>query len=309
MIVMHRLTIGNRMDRLGAMEVFVNVVDSHGFTAAAERLGLSRAAVSKQVLQLEETLGARLLNRTTRRVSVTELGRMYYDRCRRVLAEVESADLLVEQLHSRPTGTLKVSAPMSFGMSHLGTAVADFLRVYPDLTVSLTLNDRFTDLVEEGYDVAIRISRIADSSLVAKRIAPVPCLMVATPEYLETQGRPARPSDLRDHPCLTYSYLHTGQDWTMSGADGRHSVRVSGPLQANNGEVLLQGVRSGLGITFLPGFLVRADIAAGRLVHVLPDYFLPELTVFAVSPPNRYPATKVRVFIEFLTDRYLETVL
>ena len=296
------------MDRLGAMEVFVQVVDCRGFTAAADRLGISRAAVSKQILQLEEALGARLLNRTTRRVSVTELGNAYYERCRRVLAEVESADLLVDQLHSKPKGTLKVSAPMSFGVSHVGPAVSDFLRLYPDIALSLTLNDRFTDLIDDGFDVAVRISQNADSSLVARRIAPIPCVMVATPGYIAAAGRPHRPDDLTRMSCLTYSYLATGLEWTMTGTDGEHAVRVSGPLQANNGEVLLSAARSGLGIALLPTFLVREDLGAGRLVRVLAEYALPELSVFAVSPPNRHPATKVRIFIDFLTERFGDMV-
>lgn len=291
------------------MEMFVNVVESRGFTAAAGRLGVSRASVSKQVLMLEESLGARLLNRTTRRVSVTELGHAFYERCKRVLAEVEAADLLVDQLHSRPVGTIKVSAPMSFGMSHVGPAVAEFLRQFPDLSVSLVLDDRFTDLVEEGFDVAIRIAQRADSSLVARRLGPVPCAMVGAPEYLNARGRPARPQDLRDHACLTYSYLATGTEWTMTGPDGSESVRVSGPYQANNGDVLLQGVLRGLGISFLPEFLVRGGIEDGRLEQVLADYSVPELSVFAVSPPNRYQATKIRIFVDYLADRYSHSPL
>ena len=292
------------MDRLSAMEVFTNVVEFEGFSAAASHLGISRASVSKQVIQLEESLGASLLNRTTRRVSVTEVGEAYYERCKRVLAEVEEADLLVEQLHSEPRGTLKVSAPMSFGVAHLGPAVSDFLSEYRELSISLTLNDRFTDLIEEGFDIAIRIAQSADSSLIARRLSGVRCVMTATPEYLERKGVPTKPQDLSGHQCLSYSYLASGLEWPIFGPNGATSVKVSGPLKANNGEVLLQAARQNLGIAFLPNFLVREDIQAGVLVPVLEQYRLPELSVYAVSPPNRFPARKVQAFIAFLAERF-----
>lgn len=292
------------MDRLTAMEIFANVVEFEGFSAAARRLGISRASVSKQVIQLEESLGARLLNRTTRRVSVTEVGEAYYERCKRVLAEVEEADLLVEQLHSEPRGTLKVSAPMSFGVAHVGPAVSDFLGAYRDLSISLSLNDRFTDLIEEGFDVAIRISQAADTSLIARRLGPIRCVMTATPEYLERKGTPAKPRDLGDHDCLSYIYLASGLEWPIFGPNGATSVKVSGPLKANNGEVLVQAARHGLGIAFVPHFLVRDEIDKGSLVPVLENYRLPELSVFAVSPPNRFPARKVQAFISYLAERF-----
>lgn len=292
------------MDRLTAMEIFTNVVEFEGFSAAAGRLGISRASVSKQVIQLEESLGARLLNRTTRRVSVTEVGEAYYERCKRVLAEVEEADLLVEQLHSEPRGTLKVSAPMSFGVAHVGPAVSDFLGEYGDLSISLSLNDRFTDLIEEGFDVAIRISQSADTSLIARRLGSVRCVMTATPGYLERMGTPTKPQDLGDHQCLSYIYLASGLEWPMFGPNGATSVKVSGPLKANNGEVLVQATRQGLGISLLPNFLVQAEIANGNLVAVLDGYRPPELSVYAVSPPNRFPARKVQAFITFLAERF-----
>ena len=292
------------MDRLTAMEIFTNVVEFEGFTAAAARLGISRASVSKQVIQLEEKLGARLLNRTTRRVSVTEVGEVYYERCKRVLAEVEEADQMVEQLHSEPRGTLKISAPMSFGVAHVGPAVADFLAAYSDLSISLSLNDRFTDLIEEGFDVAVRISQSAETSLVARRLCGVRTVLTATPDYLERHGIPERPQDLADHNCLSYVYLASGLEWPIFGPEGASSVKVSGPLKANNGEVLVQAARQGLGIASLPHFLVREEISAGDLVTVLDGYRLPDLSVYAVSSPNRFPARKVQAFISFLADRF-----
>tara|TARA_R110002126_G_scaffold23617_3_gene82566 strand:+ start:855 stop:1748 length:894 start_codon:yes stop_codon:yes gene_type:complete len=294
------------MDRLTAMEIFTNVVEHQGFSAAAKHLGISRASVSKQVLQLEESLGARLLNRTTRRVSVTEVGEAYFERCKRVIAEVEEADLLVERLHSEPRGVLKVSAPMSFGVCHAGPAVSEFLTRYRDLSISLTLNDRFTDLIEDGFDVAIRIAQSADSSLVARRLTTVRCIMTATPAYLAANGVPQRPQDLGSHQCLSYIYLASGQEWPMTGPGGTVSVKVSGPLKANNGEVLLNAVLHDLGIGFLPYFLVRDEIENGNLVPVLDRYRLPDLSLYAVSPPNRYPARKVQAFISFLAERFAD---
>ncbi|MGB0631877.1 MAG: LysR family transcriptional regulator [Alphaproteobacteria bacterium] len=292
------------MDRLAGMEMFVNVVETEGFSAAARRMGISRAAVSKQVLNLEEDLGARLLNRTTRRVGVTELGQAYYERCKRVLSEVADADLLVQRLHSEPRGTLRVSAPMSFGVAQVGPAVTEFLEQFPELDISLTLNDRFTDLIEEGFDVAVRIAQAADSSLVARRLAPVKCVMTATADYLAQHGAPKRPEDLPTHKCLSYSYLASGLEWPLSGPGGSKSVKVSGPLKANNGDVLVQAVCRGLGIAFLPYFLVSDAIESGDLVTVLDRYKLPELSVYAVSPPNRFPARKVQAFLTFLSDRF-----
>ena len=291
------------------MEIFVTVVESQGFTAAAQRLGISRAAVSKQVIHLEESLGARLLNRTTRRVSVTEVGQAYYERCQRVIEEVAEADRMVEQLHSEPRGTLKVSAPMSFGMSHIGPAVSEFLARYPQIRVGLNLNDQFTDLIEEGVDVALRITQTADSSHVATRIATVACILVASPDYLARSGMPERPEDLETHACLNYVYLSSGTEWHLSGPDGVHAVRVSGPMWANNGEVLLRAAEAGLGITILPKFIATDSLAKGTAVRVLPDYQLPDLSLFAVSPPNRFPAAKVRTFIDFLSDRFGDATL
>jgi DNA-binding transcriptional LysR family regulator len=220
------------------------------------------------------------------------------------LTEVEEADLLVEQLHSEPQGTLRVSAPMSFGVSHVGPAVSDFLSEYGDLSVSLTLNDRFTDLIQEGFDVAIRISQSTDTSLIARRLGSIRCLMTATPDYLELMGIPAKPQDLSNHQCLSYTYLASGREWPMFGPNGATSVKVSRPLKANNGEVLVQAARPGLGIAFLLNFLMRDEIDKGHLVPVLEGYRLPELSVFAVSPPNRFPARKVHAFITFLAERF-----
>ena len=292
------------MDQLASMAIFARVVEAGGFSAAADRLGLSRAAVSKHVLQLEDRLGVRLLNRTTRQVSVTDIGRAYYERCVRVMGEVAEADQLVARMHAEPRGTLRVNGPMSFGILHLGAAVADFIYAHPKLDVDLTLDDRFVDFVEEGYDVCVRIARLADSSLIARRIAPARCILCASPRYLAAHGAPARPADLADHRCLVYRYLVNGGEWRLTGPDGTHTISVAGPMSANNGDVIKAAVLEDLGIALLPTFMLAADLQSGALQRVLPDYDPPALSIFAVHPAKRHVSAKVRVFIDFLAARF-----
>lgn len=292
------------MDNLTGMAVFARVVDARSFTAAAAALGLSKSAVSKQVARLEDRLGARLLNRTTRRLSLTEVGAAFYERCARILAEVEDAELAVGRLQDAPRGTLRINAPMSFGQLHLAPAVADFLNGHPGLAVDLTLNDRIVDLVEEGYDVAIRISRLADSSLIARRLVPSRRVVCGSPAYFERHGVPRHPADLRRHNCLLYSYLPTAEEWQFIGPDGPAAVRVSGTLRANNGDALEAAMLAGLGVALQPTFIAGRDLQAGRLVAVMPDYVDESASVYAVYPHSRHLSAKVRAFIDFLAARF-----
>ena len=292
------------MDNLTGMAVFARVVDARSFTAAAAALGLSKSAVSKQVARLEDRLGARLLNRTTRRLSLTEVGAAFYERCARILAEVEDAELAVGRLQDAPRGTLRINAPMSFGQLHLAPAVADFLNGHPGLAIDLTLNDRIVDLVEEGYDVAIRISRLADSSLIARRLVPSRRVVCGSPAYFERHGVPRHPADLRRHNCLLYSYLPTAEEWQFIGPDGPAAVRVSGTLRANNGDALEAAMLAGLGVALQPTFIAGRDLQAGRLVAVMPDYVDDSASVYAVYPHSRHLSAKVRAFIDFLAARF-----
>jgi DNA-binding transcriptional LysR family regulator len=293
------------MDRFTAMRSFATVVEEGSFAAAAARLGLSRAAVSRQVIELEGHLGARLLNRTTRRVAATEVGRDYHARCHRILDELAEAEQSVASLQAEPRGVLKANAPMSFGIRHLAPVIAAFAARCPDVRVVLSLNDRFVDLIEEGYDLAIRIGALRDSSLIARRLAPSKGLVCASPAYLTRRGRPRTPGELGNHSCLQYSYLASGATWKLRDSEGdEHSLRVSGPLCANNGDVLRQAALDGLGIAMLPTFLVGEDIRSGRLRRVLVDYAPPEMAIHAVYPPGRYLAPKVRSFIDFLAERF-----
>ena len=294
------------MDKLDAMNAFVKVVAHGSFAQAGRALGLTRSAVSKAVMELEETLGARLLDRTTRRVSATEAGLAYYERCVDILARVDETELQVSRLHDEPRGVLKVNAPVSFGVLHLGPLIAEFMGQYHDLKIELTLNDRFIDPIEEGIDVTIRIGILADSSLIARRIAPARRVLVAAPAYLKKFGAPKEPDQLMQHRCLNYGHSTTLQRWQLTRDGETINVAINSLLCSNNGDVLRAAAIGEQGVTKLPTFLVGPDIRAGRLQVVLPNYPPAALGVFALYAPNRYLAAKTRLLIDFLASRFGE---
>lgn len=303
------------MDDLNAIAVFTRVVEAESFSGAAKQLGLSKSAVSKQVRRLEDRLGARLLNRTTRSLGLTAMGAAYYERCARVMAEVAAADRTVSALHPEPRGTLKVNAPVTFGIMHLAPLLPDFLAACPDARLDLSLNDRFIDLIAEGYDLVIRIGWLADSSLIARKLAPSRHVVCAAPAYLDARGTPATPADLARHACLTYSNLDRPDIWRFTGPKdgsdggdggdngGTHTVRISGNLTVNNGDILAAAARAGTGIVRLPTFMVGGDLKSGRLRQVLPDYAVADTAIYAVYPENRHLSPLVRAFVDFLVDR------
>ncbi len=291
------------MDRLGEMEAFVRVVDLGGFTDAARKLGVSKSAVSKHVAALEERLGARLLNRTTRRVSPTEIGLAFYDRAIRVLSEADEAEAMVSSMQDAPRGELRISAPVSFGLRVVAPAVAEFLKTYEDISVHMVLDDRFVELVAEGFDLAIRIGELPDSSLRARRLGDVSSVLVASPDYVAAHGRPEKWQDLAGHNLLHYSNLSSGNYWRLTGADGEErQVRAVGRLTVNNGDALVLAAEAGLGIAYSPDFILGDALRAGRLVELLPNARRPVLGIYAVYPQGRYPQPKLRVFIDFLVD-------
>lgn len=292
------------MDRFAALDAFTHIVETGSFTAAAQALGLTRAAVSRQVRVLEDRLGSRLLNRTTRRVSLTEAGHAYYETARRVLGDLAEAEAGIAQLTDAARGLLRIDAPMSFGTLHLAPAIAEFMARYPDVVVQLALNDRFVDIVEEGFDIGLRIGRLEDSSLIARRVVESRRVLCAAPDYLTVHGRPEVPRDLRHHRILHYGYLESGATWRLSGKDGDHSVQIQAALCANNGEVLRDAAVAGQGIALLPTFIAGGALQTGSLVTVLSDYRPPEAALYALYPPNRYLAAKVRLFIDFLVERF-----
>ena len=292
------------MDKLDAMSAFAKVVASGSYAEAARRLGLTRSAVSKAVMELEQILGARLLDRTTRRVTPTEAGLAYYERCVSILADVEETEIQISRLHDEPRGVLKINAPMSFGTMYLGQAVAEFMARYPELRIELMLSDRFIDPLEEGVDVTVRIGALADSSLIARRLAPARLALVASADYLAANGTPLAPQDLVKHRCLTYGHMAAVHRWHLRQGVEIISVQIASALCSNNGEVLRTSALAGNGVANLPTFFVGPDIASGTLVQVLPDNPPPELGIFAIYAPNRYLAAKTRVFIDFLSSRF-----
>jgi len=293
------------MDNLTDIAVFVRVVDSGSFTKAATQLGLSRAVVSKYISRLEARLGARLLNRTTRRLSLTEAGAALYANSRDALGQIEEAETEISKLQAEPRGLLKINAPMSFGILHIAPALPAFLARYPDITVEMLMDDRIVDLVEEGFDLAIRIARLADSALVASKIAPCRQVVCAAREYLERQGVPIHPEDLRNHNCIVYTYASSPNVWRFIGLNGNAvTVPVRGNLRVNSGLAEREAALQGLGVIILPTFYVGEDIRAGRLQAVLTNFKARELTVYAVYPERKYLAPKVRVFIDFFRERF-----
>jgi DNA-binding transcriptional LysR family regulator len=292
------------MDKLDAMNAFAKVVALGSYAEAGRALGLTRSAVSKAVMELEQLLGARLLDRTTRRVSATEAGLAYYESCVDILARVEETETQVSRLHDEPKGVLKVNAPVSFGVLHLGPLIAAFMAHYPDLKIELTLNDRFIDPIEEGVDVTIRIGILSDSSLIARRLAPARRVLVAAPEYLDGHGTPRTPDDLMHHRCLNYGHSTTLQRWQLTQGDQTINPAINSVLCSNNGDVLRAAALAGQGISQLPTFLVGPDIKAQRLRIVLPDSPPTELGIFALYAPNRYLAAKTRLLIDFLASRF-----
>jgi len=291
------------MDRLAALEAFARVAETGSFSAAARALNLSKSLISRQVSALEAELGARLMSRTTRSLTLTEAGRGYYEQVARILAQMEEADLSVSQLQATPRGKLRVNAPMSFSLLRLAPVLPDFLALYPEIDVAM--NDRRVDLMEEGFDLAIRIGRLADSSLVARKLGPMQRMVCASPAYFAERGLPKVPADLRTHDCLCYSNADTVDEWRFSEPDGRPiTVEVKGRVRANNGDLLRLAALRGLGLVDLPSFLLGADIEAGTLVPVLQDYIRQDGGVYAVYPHALYLPPKIRVFIDFLAERW-----
>jgi DNA-binding transcriptional LysR family regulator len=292
------------MDRFTRLAAFVRVVESGSFSEAAQRLGLSRAAASKYVQQLETHLGVRLLNRTTRQLSLTDEGAAFYERAVRILGELESAEREAASGAGEVRGTLRLSAPLSFGIRHLGPAVAEFLRRHPHIQVSLALDDRYADLINEGLDAAIRIGQLADSSLVARRLCSTTLVVAAAPDYWRRKGKPRQPGELAPEDCLVYTLQTAGRAWRFFDAGGSETViQARGVLAANNGDVLRDAALSGAGVVLLPDFIIGEDVAAGRLETALPDWRGAELGIHAVWPSDRHIPKRLRVFLDFLAQR------
>ena len=293
------------MDNLTDIAVFVRVVRRGSFTLAADELQISRAAASKYVSRLEERLGARLMQRTTRRLSLTEAGAALFEASRGALERIEEAEGAIARFQSEPRGRLRVSAPMSFGILHLGPMLAEFARAHPHVSLDLAFDDRYVNLVEERFDVAIRIGKLSDSSLVARKLAATRLVVCAAPSYLAEHGEPETPEDLAAHNCLLYSYLATANVWRFVAPDGREiPVAVGGNLRANNGIVEAEAAVAGMGVLMTPTFYVGPLIRAGKLRRILTSYRGPEIGIHAVYPQREHVPPKVRVFVDFLARRF-----
>jgi DNA-binding transcriptional LysR family regulator len=293
------------MDRFDEMRTFAAVVESGGITAAAARLGVTKSAVSRRLADLEERLSVQLFRRTTRRMSLTDTGQAFYERCLRILADLEEAELAVTAEHAGLRGRLRVAVPLSFGLEHLGPAIDAFLALHPELSFDLDFNDRLVDLLAEGFDLAVRIADLEDSTLIARRLAPIRHVACASPGYLSAHGTPRQPAELAAHACLVYSNAANPEQWGYLDADGRAGqVRVQARVRANNGECLRQAAEDGHGIVMGPSFILYRAVERGTLVPVLADVQWPLLHAYAVYPRTRHLSRRVRAFVDFLAGRF-----
>ncbi|MEM8545392.1 MAG: LysR family transcriptional regulator [Cyanobacteria bacterium P01_H01_bin.119] len=294
------------MDKFESLRAFTQVVEAGGFAAAAREMGLSRSAVNKLVMNLEDDLKAQLLHRTTRKVTPTETGLAFYERSIAILADLAEAERSACQQQSEPKGRLRINAPMTFGTLHLAPAIADFLSQYPEVQVELALSDRFIDPIEEGFDLTIRIAQPPTSaSLIVHRLVTARRVICASPAYLNQHGTPSHPDDLKHHSCLHYGCLASQSQWQLTyKSEKQYAVNIKGVLCSNNGEALRDAAVRGLGITLLPTFIVGGDLRAATLQTVLSDYQPVEIAVYVVYPVNRHLSTKVQLMTDFLRDRF-----
>ncbi|WP_420474658.1 LysR family transcriptional regulator [Noviherbaspirillum sp. ST9] len=292
------------MDKLRSMEVFVAVVDAGSFTAAAEAFDISPVMVGKHIRMLEERIGARLLTRTTRRQSLTEIGRQYAERCRQILADIHAAESGAEAMRATPRGTLKLSAPVSFGTHRMAAALADYLALYPEVSADLNLNDRVIDLVEEGYDAAVRIGTLDDSSLVARPLAPYRMMICASPGYLARAGTPRTPADLAAHQCLDFMHWNKRLRWRLSDPHAEAPEVPASRFRSNNGQALRMAALRGHGIVMQTEILLAEDVDAGRLVSLLEDYVPAPRPMHLVYPRDRQATPKLTTFVDFMLERF-----
>lgn len=296
------------MDRFSSMSAFVAVVEVGSFVRAAERLGTSTSSLSRLIADLEQHLGARLLNRTTRRLSLTESGQAFYERAVQLLAELDEAEALASSAAASPRGTLRITCSHAMGVQRIAPAVAQFNARHPDVRFEISVSDRIVDLVEEGFDLAIRISPSANDQLVARRLGVVRLWLAASPGYLAARGTPRKPADLSAHAALTYAYALNPRIWRLVDGKGVvHDVRVSGPLHCNSGDLSIAAAIAGLGIVLEPDFMLQPALATGALVRVMPEYESPPADIWALYPSRRHLSAKVRVFVDHVVALFAST--
>ena len=292
------------MDILAPMQTFVRVVEAGSFTAVATQLNTTQPTISRQIAALEEHLGARLLTRTTRALTLTDDGRAFYDHALRALEALGEAENAVGRRRSKPSGVLRLATPVVFGRLHIAPRLPAFLARYPDVSIDLTMSDTFTDLTEQGIDLAIRVGEITDPGLIAKRIGIVRRITVASPAYLKKHGTPRTPADLSNHSCIVYTRLATGHRWVFESTDGPLTVEVKGRYRADNSEAIREGVLAGLGVAVIPEFAFNSEIESGKVTVLLKQNEPRQLPMNAVYPSRRFVPLKVRAMIEYLAHEF-----
>jgi DNA-binding transcriptional LysR family regulator len=294
------------MDRFLEMKVFAAVVEAGSFTGATEPLDMSKAAVSRYVAELEERLGVRLLHRTTRRLSPTTEGEIFYARCRELLGNLDEAEAEISSRNGEASGLLKVNVPVTFGLMHLASLWPAFLARHPKLALDITLSDRVVDLVEEGFDVAVRIGQLAPSSLISRKLASTRMVLCASPRYLREHGEPVHPEDLLRHAVISYSLFSSGENWSFSGPEGEATVKVVPRVRTNSGDTCRAAALQDQGIIFQPTFIVGADLAQGTLREIMTDYRSIALGIYAVYPSRKFVSPKLRLLIDFLVEAFAD---
>lgn len=293
------------MDRFENMDTFVHVVEASSISGAADRLGVAKSAVSRRLKELETHLGVELFHRTTRRMNLTDTGRAFYHQAVRILDDVLEAELATSEAHGTLKGSLKIALPSSFGLTHMAPAINEFLQAHPDIEFDLDFNDREVDLMQEGFDLTIRIANLPDSSLIARRLAPIKTVMCASPDYLKRMGTPRSPGELIDHQCLVYSLLRDFEHWHLTDKNEKvFKAKIRPYIKATTGEYLRDAAVNGLGIILVPSFIAYQEIELGALLPILTDYQSPQLDAYAIYPQTRHLSQRVRAFVDFLVQRF-----
>lgn len=295
------------MDRFEEMRTFIRVVEAGSMSAAADRLGIAKSAVSRRLSDLESRLGVQLLNRTTRRLNLTDSGSLFYQRCQRILADLDESEHFVLSEHTRLRGTIRIAAPLSFGIQHLSPVLDDFLKEHAELSLDLELNDRTVNLMDEGVDLGIRIGKLQDSTMMARKLSHTKLIYCASPAYLERHGEPQIPEDLKNHCGLSYSNVSEGQLWQFTNEKGQaYSVHVPFRMRANNGDVLLKAALDGLGVVATTSFICYREVEQGLLRQILSNYKSDEMGIYAIYPSQQHLPGRVRLLIDYLAARFGE---
>ena len=293
------------MNRFENMDTFIRVVEAGSISGAADRLNVAKSAVSRRLKELEKHLGVELFHRTTRQMNLTDTGRAFYHQAVRILDDVLEAEIATSQAHGTLKGSLKIALPSTFGLMHMGPIINDFIKEHPQIEFDLDFNDREVDLIQEGFDLAIRIANLPDSSLIARRIAPVKTVMCASPDYLEQMGTPQSPEDLREHQCLVYSLLRDFEYWHLTDGNGHDiKTKIHPYLKASTGEFLKDAAVKGLGIILVPTFIAYNEIENGSLIPLLQNYTSPQINAYAIYPQTRHLSQRVRAFVDLLVERF-----